>query len=255
MEFLPPLLGADPESPFPPAESALREPDGLLAIGGDLSPARLLNAYAHGIFPWYSEGQPLLWWSPDPRMVFATDGVRLSSRFWRQLRRSDWTVTADGAFDEVMLACATAPRAGQRGTWITDAMRGAYSRLHALGHAHSVEVRDGEGLLVGGLYGVAVGRMFFGESMFSARSGGSKLALAGLARVLHGWGWPLLDAQVENPHLLSLGARSLPRPLFLAEVRRLTALPGREGPWHDAFGRLPAGMLAEAAPVATPPPA
>lgn len=240
---LPALLGQDPGAPFPDPCTALREPDGLLAVGGDLEPQRLLNAYASGIFPWYAEGQPLLWWSPDPRTVFMTDAVHLSSRFRRALRHSDWTVVADQRFDAVMRGCATAPRAGQPGTWITAAMRAAYSRLHALGHAHSIEVLDGDGGLAGGLYGVAVGRMFFGESMFSARSGGSKVALAALAHVLHRWGWPLVDAQVENPHLVSLGASAWPRARFLAEVRRLAALPGRAGPWCEAFGRLPASTL------------
>ncbi|WP_132999795.1 leucyl/phenylalanyl-tRNA--protein transferase [Luteimonas arsenica] len=241
---LPALLDPAPGAPFPDPATALREPDGLLAIGGDLSPQRLLTAYASGVFPWYSEGQPLLWWSPDPRTVFASDGVRLSSRFRRQLRRSDWTVVADRDFDGIVQACATAPREGQHGTWITGAMREAYSRMHALGHAHSIEVLDGDGRLAGGLYGMALGRMFFGESMFSARSGGSKVALAALARVLHGWGWPLIDAQVENPHLVSLGAQSWPRTHFLAEVHRLTALPGRTGSWQEAFGRIPAADLA-----------
>ncbi|MBJ6977835.1 MULTISPECIES: leucyl/phenylalanyl-tRNA--protein transferase [unclassified Luteimonas] len=250
---LPALLGRDPASPFPDPATALREPDGLLAIGGDLEPRRLLAAYASGIFPWSSEGQPLLWWSPDPRTVFATDGVHLSSRFRRQLRGSDWSVVADQAFDAVVLACATAPRGGQHGTWITGPMRAAYSRLHLLGHAHSIEVHDGEGRLAGGMYGVALGRMFFGESMFSARSGGSKVALAALAHVLRGWGWPLLDAQVENPHLVAMGARAWPRSRFLAEVRRLTALPGRPGSWTAAFGQLPAATLgrpAEPTPMA-----
>jgi len=240
---LPALLDADPDAPFPDPETALREPDGLLAIGGDLDPRRLLGAYANGIFPWYSQGQPLLWWSPDPRTVFATDGVRLSTRFRRGLRRSDWTVAADRAFDQVVLACATAPGRGGHGTWITEAMRAAYSALHALGHAHSIEVLDRDGRLVGGLYGVAVGRMFFGESMFSGESGGSKVALAALARTLHGWGWPLIDAQLENAHLQRLGAVAFPRPGFLAEVRRLVALPGRVGPWSAEFG-LPASALA-----------
>lgn len=244
---LPALLDPDPEAPFPDPETALREPDGLLAIGGDLDAPRLLNAYASGIFPWYSQGQPLLWWSPDPRTVFATDGVHLSTRFRRELRRSDWTVVADRAFDQVVLACATVPGRGGHGTWITDAMRTAYSRLHALGHAHSIEVLDRDGCLVGGLYGVSVGRMFFGESMFSAASGGSKVALAALARVLHGWGWPLLDAQVENAHLRRMGAQTWPRPRFLAEVRRLVALPGRVGCWNGAFA-LPAASLATALP-------
>ena len=248
MHFRPPLLPADPDAPFPPAETALREPDGLLAIGGDLSPTRLLNAYRHGIFPWYSQGQPILWWSPDPRMVFRTDGVRLSSRFRRTLRSSGWELRADGAFAEVVEACATAPRRGQAGTWITAPMREAYLRLHVLGLAHSVEVYDGP-RLVGGIYGVAVGRMFFGESMFSAESGGSKAALAGLAHWLHRLGWPLIDAQVENAHLLRMGATHWPRPRFLAAVRRLAAEPGLEGSWRDAFGRLPAAALAPPSPA------
>ena len=240
----PRLLSADSEAPFPPADSALREPDGLLAVGGDLSPVRLLNAYRHGIFPWYGEGQPILWWSPDPRMVFRTDGVRLSSRFRRGLRRSRWQVRADTAFEAVIAACAQSPRPGQDGTWITAWMRAAYVHLHRLGHAHSVEVFDEAGALAGGIYGVAVGRMFFGESMFSAHTGGSKIALAALAARLHGWGWPVLDAQVENPHLLSLGAEHWPRARFLAEVERLAALPGRIGPWTGDFGTIEAAALA-----------
>ena len=240
----PRLLSADPEAPFPPADSALREPDGLLAVGGDLSPVRLLNAYRHGIFPWYGDGQPILWWSPDPRMVFRTDGVRLSSRFRRGLRRSHWQVRADTAFEAVIAACAESPRPGQDGTWITAQMRAAYVHLNRLGHAHSVEVFDEDGTLVGGIYGVAVGRMFFGESMFSARTGGSKIALAALATRLHGWGWPVLDAQVENPHLLSLGAEHWPRARFLVEVERLAAGAGRIGPWTGDFGTIEAAALA-----------
>ena len=238
----PRILG--PDDPFPPATEALREPDGLLAIGADLSPERLLQAYAQGIFPWYSDGQPILWWSPDPRMVFRTDAVRLSSRFRRQLRRCDWRVQADTAFDAVLAACADTPRPGQDGTWILPEMQAAYRRLHRLGHAHSVEVFDGDGRLVGGLYGVAVGRMFYGESMFSACSGGSKVALAALASRLHGWGWPLLDAQVENPHLVSLGAERWERTRFLAAVRELAASPGLAGSWTAAFGVLQASDLA-----------
>jgi len=228
---------------FPDPERALREPDGLLAVGGDLSPARLLDAYAHGIFPWYSEGQPILWWSPDPRMVFRTDGVHLSRRFRRSLRTLSWTVRADTAFDAVIAACA-APRPGQDGTWITPDMQAAYGELHRLGHAHSIEVRHGPDL-VGGLYGVAVGRMFFAESMFSASSGGSKLALAALAGHLRSLGWPLFDAQVENRHLRSLGAEPWPRRRFLSEVACQTALPATPGPWTQAFGSVPAAALAD----------
>ena len=247
MSSRPQLLSADPHAPFPPAELALRRPDGLLAVGGDLSVPRLLNAYRHGIFPWYSEGQPILWWSPDPRTVFRTDAVHLSSRFRRSLRASHWQVRADTAFGAVLEACATVPRDGQDGTWILPPMRTAYLELHRLGHAHSVEVVDADGDLAGGIYGVAVGRMFFGESMFSHQPGGSKVALAALARRLAGWGWPLIDAQFDTPHLRSLGAQSWPRPRFLAEVARLAALPGRAGGWSDAFGVLEARALASAA--------
>src|SRR5215468_6190433 len=170
-------------APFPPIERALREPNGLLAAGGDLSAERLLDAYRHGIFPWYSEGEPILWWSPDPRMVFATDRVHVSTRLRRWLRRCDWRIGADCAFATVVRACA-APRRGRAGTWITRDMFEAYRRLHELGHAHSIEVRDPGGRLVGGIYGVAVGTMFFGESMFSAATNGSKVALIALCRGL-----------------------------------------------------------------------
>lgn len=237
------LLPPDPDAPFPPAELALRQPDGLLAIGGDLSPQRLLNAYRGGIFPWFSEGQPLLWWSPDPRTVFRTDGVRLGSKFRRSLRQSTWTIRADTCFSDVIGACANVPRPGQDGTWITAEMQAAYVELHRLGHAHSVEVFESQ-RLVGGIYGVAIGRMFFGESMFSAESGGSKVALAALAHRLAGWGWPLIDAQVENTHLLSLGAESWPRRDFLRTVAEQVALPVPGGPWSSRFGEMPASALA-----------
>jgi leucyl/phenylalanyl-tRNA--protein transferase len=239
-----PLLDADPGAPFPPAGTALRDPAGLLAFGGDLSPQRLLGAYAHGIFPWYSDGQPILWWSPDPRMVFRTGAVHLSRRFRRTLRGLPWIATADTAFDEVVAACAGIPRRGQHGTWITAEMRAAYGALHRLGHAHAIEVRDDGGRLVGGLYGVAVGRMFFAESMFSARSGGSKAALAALASRLAGWGWPLVDAQVENAHLRTLGAEAWPRERFLGEVARLAAMAAPAGSWTERFGALRVAALA-----------
>lgn len=238
-----PSLPSDPTAPFPPGRSALRHPDGLLAMGGDLTPTRLLNAYRNGIFPWYSQGQPILWWCPDPRTVFRSDGIRLSSRFRRQVRRSGWTVQADTAFEQVIRACAEAPRAGQRGTWITRDMIAAYCELHRLGHAHSIEVRA-DGRLVGGLYGVSIGQMFFGESMYSAESGGSKVALAALARRMRDWGWPILDAQVENDHLLGLGAELWPRDRFLDALARQTSLPGAPGSWTQRFGTLPAAELA-----------
>lgn len=238
-----PWLSADPHAPFPPVSTALREPDGLLAAGGDLSPTRLLGAYAHGIFPWFSDGQPILWWSPDPRTVFRSDGVRLSTRFRRGLRQSRWQVRADTAFAAVIDACANVPRRGQRGTWITGGMRDAYVRFHRLGHAHSIEVFDGA-RLAGGLYGVAIGRMFFGESMFSADSGGSKVALAALAHRLREWGWPLIDAQVGNAHLESMGAESWPRGRFLESIAPLVAADERPGRWTDRFGELAASALA-----------
>lgn len=237
------LLPDDPAAAFPPVELAFRRPDGLLAAGGDLSPTRLLNAYRHGIFPWYSEGRPILWWSPDPRTVFRTDGVRLSSRFRRSLRHTTWVLRADTAFAGVIDACATVPRGDQDGTWITEEMREAYLTLHKLGNAHSIEVFHSE-RLVGGIYGVAIGRMFFGESMFSAVSGGSKVALAGLASALATWGFPIIDAQVENPHLMSLGAERMPRPAFVALVEQLTAVKDPPGRWTERFGEVPASTLA-----------
>ncbi|HEY4293997.1 leucyl/phenylalanyl-tRNA--protein transferase [Luteibacter sp.] len=214
---------------FPDPESALVDPNGLLAWGGDLSPERLLAAYSQGVFPWFNADEPILWWSPDPRCVFRTDGVHVSRSLRKQLRASGWRVTADTSFNRVMRACA-APRNGQPGTWIGDDMIAAYEELHRRGHAHSVEVWD-RGSLVGGIYGVAVGRLFCGESMFSARSGGSKAALAALCGLLHEWGFPYLDAQVTNDHLLSMGAIEIPRREFVAKARQLAAMPGVVGPW------------------------
>lgn len=230
-------LADEADSPFPPAGTALEQPAGLLAIGGDLTPVRLLNAYAGGIFPWFSAGEPILWWSPDPRIVFRTDAVHLSRRFRRQLRSLDWQVTADNAFTDVIQACGLAPRPGQDGTWISPEMIQAYTALHALGHAHSVEVWEGE-TLVGGIYGVGIGRMFFGESMFSARSGGSKVALAALGALLQRWQVPLMDAQVENPHLIRMGATAMPRDAFLAHTHQAVRLAGPQGSWADRVGRV-----------------
>lgn len=238
-----PILEENSQAEFPPVERAFREPDGLLCAGGDLSPSRLLNAYRHGIFPWFNPGEPILWWSPDPRMVFRTDGVRLSSKFRRELRHSSWTLRADTAFAAVMRACATSPRPGQHGTWIGPDMIEAYVELHRRGHAHSVEVFDGE-RLVGGIYGVAIGRMFYGESMFSGEPGGSKIALTALAQLLHGRGWPLIDAQVESPHLRTLGAELIPRAEFAQRIAALVDLPGIVGPWTADLPGLPASGLA-----------
>jgi leucyl/phenylalanyl-tRNA--protein transferase len=231
-----PILRAGTLDPFPPVESALTEPDGLLAAGGDLSPARLLAAYRLGIFPWYSRGQPILWWSPDPRTVFDTAKMHVPRRLARFLRKCNWTLTADTAFETVVRACA-APRAKQRGTWLDPEMRTAYQRLHAQGHAHSIEAWDKDAL-AGGIYGVAIGRMFFGESMFSAAENGSKVALLALARGLRAAGFPLLDAQVASPHLFTLGATEIGRTDFSARVAALTVEPGAAGTWRDSFPRL-----------------
>ncbi len=211
-----PVLRAGSTDAFPPAYRALDEPNGLLAIGGDLSPARLLEAYRHAIFPWFSDGEPILWWSPDPRMVLATARIHVATRLRRWLKRCPWEIRADTNFEAVMRACAE-PRSGQRGTWINRAMIDAYTRLHDLGHAHSVEIYDGE-RLIGGIYGVAIGRMFFGESMFSRETNASKLALIALCRTLHAGGCELLDAQVSSAHLITLGAFEMPRNQFVMHV-------------------------------------
>jgi leucyl/phenylalanyl-tRNA---protein transferase len=236
--YLPP--GSEPF--FPSPDRALRVPNGLLAAGGELSADWLLHAYRRGIFPWYSEGQPILWWSPDPRMVFATDGVHVPARLRRWLRQCDWLVRADAAFTEVVDACA-APRAGQGGTWITPAMRAAYVDLRKLGHAHSIEVYDGE-KLVGGIYGIAIGCMFFGESMFSRQTHASKVALIALARCLQAWGFPLLDAQVSSAHLQTLGGFEMPRRDFVAQVTHLCAQSGLDGRWERHWPPLVACNLA-----------
>ncbi|MGH8051896.1 MAG: leucyl/phenylalanyl-tRNA--protein transferase [Arenimonas sp.] len=223
-------LGKDENAAFPDVRLALHEPNGLLAAGGDLSETRLLNAYRSGIFPWFSDGQPILWWSPDPRMVFKTGAIHLSQKFKRQLKKSCWQIRVDTSFSQVIHQCAVAPRKGQHGTWIHPEMMDAYVHLHNRGHAHSVEVFSGE-KLIGGIYGVAIGRMFFGESMFSVESGASKIALAALGKILQGWGWPLLDAQVENPHLQSMGAEFMPRSEFIPEVARLCTMAEMPGLW------------------------
>jgi leucyl/phenylalanyl-tRNA--protein transferase len=208
---------------FPDPGRALADPNGLLAFGGDLSPQRLVAAYSRGIFPWYSEGDPLLWWSPDPRCVFGTGEVHVSRSLAKFLHKSQWQWGMDRAFEDVMRACA-APRSGQHGTWITRDMLAAYANLHARGHAHSLEVWEDDEL-VGGLYGVSIGRMFSAESMFSRRSNASKTALVALAGVLRPRGFPWIDAQVSNPHLLRLGARMIPRRQFLDELAGLVRQP------------------------------
>lgn len=214
---------------FPSPEEA--EPDGLLAVGGDLSSERLLLAYQSGIFPWYSEGQPILWWSPDPRLILEPDGFHISRRLGQILRKEAFQVTFDRAFPSVIQACAIAPRKGQDGTWITPEMQQAYVRLHQQGLAHSVESwLDGD--LVGGIYGVSLGRCFFGESMFSYKTDASKVALATLVKRLKAWGFHMLDAQVTTEHLLSLGAKEIPRRLFLKRLKEALSFPTIKGKWE-----------------------
>lgn len=215
---------------FPPVTRALTEPNGLLAAGGDLSASRLIEAYRHGIFPWFNEDEPVLWWSPDPRMVLFVADVRVSRSLRKVLRSDVFRVTFDEAFEEVMRGCA-APREGQDGTWITEDMLEAYTGLAAAGMAHSVEVWHGQ-QLVGGLYGVSIGRMFYGESMFSRVSNASKVALVSLARQLQRWQFEIVDCQMSTAHLASLGARDLPRAQFLEYVGRLTPLPPPPLPWR-----------------------
>ena len=202
-----PVLGKDPASPFPPTDQVLEDPAGLLAMGGDLSPTRLINAYQHGIFPWFSDDQPILWWSPVPRCVLYPRDVHISRRLRRHYNQGKFNLTADRAFDDVIRACA-APREGQDGTWITRDMQNAYICLHRLGIAHSVEVWDRD-RLVGGIYGLALGQVFFGESMFSKHTDASKVALVALCKQLQRWDFNLLDCQISNPHLVSMGATQL----------------------------------------------
>ena len=226
-------LGAD--TPFPPLAAAQKEPNGLLAVGGDLSPRRLLDAYRRGIFPWYSEGDPILWWSPDPRMVLFPDELRVTRSLAKTLRNKSHEVRFDTAFDAVMRGCA-APRPGQGGTWIGPEMRAAYRKLHDLGYAHSAETWiDGE--LAGGLYGVAIGAAFFGESMFSRARDASKIALVALVRRLAAEGYGLIDCQMHTAHLASLGAREIPRAEFARRVKDLVDYRRSPGRWVAAVNK------------------
>ena len=219
-----PLL--PPGAPFPPVDRALHQPDGLLAAGGDLSVDTLLRAYRHGIFPWFSDDDPILWWSPTRRMVLPTDEFHVSRSLRQVLRRGTFTVTVDTAFDDVLRGCA-APRAGQDGTWLSDHMQTAYRALKVAGHAHSVEVWC-DGALAGGLYVVSVGRLVCGESMFSRRTNASKVALAWLAAQCRRWEVPVIDCQLHTDHLASLGARLVYRATFSHWVAALT----RQRPPH-----------------------
>ncbi len=209
-----------PDSAFPPIDAALDEPNGLLAAGGDLSPGRILAAYRRGIFPWFGAGQPILWWSPNPRMVLYVAEFHMSRSLRKRVRRGEFEIRVDTAFDEVIEQCAQSSRRGQLGTWITPAIMDAYHELHTEGFGHSIEAwRDGE--LTGGLYGLALDRMFFGESMFAHESDASKVALAGLIDVLRRLDVPLIDCQQETAHLASFGARPIARRAFATHLGEL----------------------------------
>lgn len=220
------LLG--PELSFPAPEQA--GPEGLLAVGGDLEPERLLRAYALGIFPWYSEGEPIQWFSPDPRMVLRASELHVSRRLARTLRTTRLQIRLDTAFDQVIRSCARVPRREQGGTWITEDMIRGYSELHDLGFAHSAEAWLGD-RLVGGVYGVSLGSWFFGESMFAIERDASKIALVALVRQLEAWGLPQIDCQVFTGHLARLGARHWPRSRFLRELEAGLRRDTRRGAW------------------------
>ncbi len=221
----------DPAQAFPSVKKALTEPDGLLAIGGCLSEKRLLNAYRHGIFPWFNAGEPILWWSPDPRTVLFPNKAIISRSLRKKVRQNCFLVTFDRAFSAVIAACA-APRPETPGTWITTEINEAYKRLHQSGFAHSVEAwLDGE--LVGGLYGVAIGQVFFGESMFHTRTDASKVAFVVLIEKLKGWGYQLVDCQIHSGHLASLGAEEIARADFINLLKDFCDRPASQSAWHD----------------------
>lgn len=226
------LLNADPEA-FPHPSRADR--GGLLAVGGDLSPRRLLAAYARGIFPWYSEGQPILWHSPDPRFVLWPRALHVPRSLRKTQRRGLYRIRYDTSFAQVIAACARMPRPGQDGTWITQEMRAAYEELFRLGYAHSAEAWRGEEL-VGGLYGVSLGSAFFGESMFALAPDASKLAFVELAEKVASWGYTLIDCQVETEHLARFGAEHVPRRRFLAALADALLRPTRQGRWTEPEG-------------------
>lgn len=211
----------DGDCDFPPLHQALKEPNGLIAIGGDLSPARLLNAYQHGIFPWFSEGEPILWWSPNPRMVLLPEALKISNSLKKTIKKQIFEVKLNANFKAVMTACSQTPREGQAGTWITEAMIEAYCELHKAGYAVSAEAWQ-NGVLVGGCYGVKIGRMFYGESMFHHVTDASKVAFVHLVEHLKNAGVGLIDCQMKTAHLASLGAKEIDREDFLARLVKLT---------------------------------
>ncbi len=227
------LSASDGPEALPDPSTALTEPNGLLAAGGSLAPDWLLASYRRGIFPWFESGQPILWWSPDPRTVLYPDALKVSRSLRRRIRRGEFRITADTAFGDVVAACAE-PRRYTEATWITGPMRDAYCKLNALGWAHSFEAWL-DGALAGGLYGIAIGRVFFGESMFARRSDASKVALWHAVGFLESIGIELIDCQLPSAHLSRLGATTLPRREFLDRLRELTESKDDPGAWTDAF--------------------
>lgn len=224
------LTWLDAKTPFPPLSQSLTSPNGLLAAGGDLSPQRLLEAYSQGIFPWYNPGEPILWWSPDPRMVLLPEQLRVTRSLAKVLRNRSYEIRVDTSFRQVMQECA-APRDVDGGSWIGPEIIDGYCGLHQLGYAHSIETWiDGE--LVGGLYGVAIGRMFYGESMFTRRSDASKIAFVHLVQKLQQWGFGMIDCQMFTQHLSSFGAQLIPRQQFAAKLKELIHQENQFGPWQ-----------------------
>lgn len=226
-------LNARDQTDFPDVRLALTDPDGLLAVGGDLTEERLLAAYRRGIFPWYNEDQPILWWSPDPRAVLFPDKLKISKSLRKKLRQQVFSVRFDTAFEQVIHACA-APRPDQTGTWISDEMREAYIRLHKQGHAHSVECWQDDNTLVGGLYGISIGQVFFGESMFSLVTDASKVAFVYLVQHLKAKGFSLIDCQVTSAHLTSLGACDINRNEFVVYLNEYCTKEAWTGHWQVA---------------------
>jgi leucyl/phenylalanyl-tRNA---protein transferase len=228
-----PWLSAENNN-FPPTSTALSEPNGLLAVGGDLNPSRLINAYHLGIFPWFDELQPLLWWSPDPRSVIIPENIHISRSLRKTIRSGRFKVTADTCFNRVIELCSKT-RNEVVGTWITDEMKAAYNALHSMGYAHSIETWNNDQQLVGGLYGLALGRVFFGESMFSLESDASKTAFVALTSNLRRQGYVLIDCQIESGHMNSLGATNISRERFESMLRDNTNRPSTKSNWQTEF--------------------
>lgn len=231
-----PWLDPNPLAEFPPLDMALQEPNGLLAAGGDLSLSRLIKAYKSGVFPWFSEGEPILWWSPDPRFVLPPAEVKISRSLAKNIRNGAFRLSMDSAFEEVIANCSKQPRKGQDGTWITDEMQRAYINLHKHGYAHSIECWY-ENRLVGGLYGIKSGAVFCGESMFSLQSNASKVAFVQFCRFLQHHGFKLIDSQVHTPHLESLGARMIPRSAYIKTLQQSTEI-NMPTNWSELFAQF-----------------